>query len=538
MTIESLIKTCIVTADQMQTIESGLFAAGMPVAALMEKVGQRLTERLICQYPLSEYLRVGVLVGPGHNGGDGFVVARELFYQGYQVQILQPLKQLKDLTQAHGNYAKHLDLLFCDSVTTFLDCDLIVDALFGFGLTQQISGELAQIVQHINASSVPVVSIDLPSGLHTNTGMVLGTAIAAQRTYCLGLWKRGLFCEPALPYIGQAELIEIGIRDSDVLEGMGEVETPQLILPSLARSCLPLKRPILVHKYTMGSLLLVCGSKRFPGAALLSALGASAMGVGMVYVAVPESLQLWIVAQMPHAVVIPCPETPSGAIAQLPDDLDWKHFDAIALGPGLTLDAAPVLERIWTIEVPLILDADALNVLSHLAVQQKLLQRPAPTVLTPHEGEFKRLFSERLSERLSESLQDGGDRISTLRQFATECNAILVLKGARTIIASAQGEVWINPDSTPALARGGSGDVLTGIMAGLLTQAHLIPQPLAKIVATACWLHAQAGCWAEQTNTQMGVDPMTLIQNLTPVLKAIHGPQLSHRVQASVCTSP
>ena len=518
----------VFTAQQMQTIESVLFAAGMPIAALMEKVGQRLTERFVSHYPREQCNRVGICVGPGHNGGDGLVVARELYHLGYQVLIWQPFAKAKDLTQAHGQFAQHLGIPFHSSIDPLLGlggagqqgadqegvaCDVVIDALFGFGLIRAIAGDLANAIQQLNDSEIPVVSIDIPSGIHTDTGEVLGIAIAAQRTYCLGLWKQGLFCDPALPYVGQAERIEIGIRAADVSAGLGSVNNPQLISRSQVQACLPFNRPVDAHKYRVGSLLLVAGSRRFPGAAFLSAKAASEMGVGMLYVAVPEQLQAWVVAQIPHAVVIPCPETETGAIAQFPMDLDWSRFDAIAFGPGLTLDAAPLLTQVWPLDKPLVLDADGLNALAQKDGPAMLRQRCAPTVLTPHLGEFKRLFPG--------CQLDEGDRFTNLRQLAVDTHATIVLKGPKTAIASSLGEIWINPDSTPALARGGSGDVLTGVIAGLLAQRGLIQCSPALITASSVWLHAQAGCDASQARTPMGVDPMSLLQNLNSILQSL-----------------
>ncbi|MCM1983379.1 NAD(P)H-hydrate dehydratase [Lyngbya confervoides] len=497
----------VVTAAQMQAIEARIFSHGMPVAALMEKVAQRITQRIQQRYPLPQFPRAAILVGPGHNGGDALVVARELHHRGYQVQMHQPVSTLKPLTADHARYAQHLGLSFCQNSQDWLAADFIVDGLFGFGLTRPVSGALADLVAVINQSSVPVVSIDLPSGLHTDSGAVLGTAIAARHSYCLGLWKRAFFQTAALPYLGQAELIPFDIPALDQAAILSQSAPIQLITPSLVRQLLPWDRPPAAHKYQVGSLLLICGSQQYPGAALLCARSAQASGVGMLYVAVPQSLRLWVVSQIPEAVVIACPETDTGAIAALPSDIHWERIDAIALGPGL--GDSPIVPALLAVDKPLVLDADALNQLAQMPVEATLQARSSPTLLTPHGGEFKRLFP-REAER-------NGDLMNCVRDLASQLHVVLVLKGAKTFIAGPDGCLWINPESTPALARGGSGDVLTGLMGGLLAQ-H--PQPAAssgwitQLAATAVWWHAQAGCFAAQRYSQLSVSPSLLVDTL------------------------
>ncbi len=502
----------VVTAAQMRQIESRVFAAGMPVAALMEKVAGRITQRLQ-QLPIyRSRMRVGVLVGPGHNGGDALVVARELHFSGCPVQIWQPLARLKELTQAHATYCQSLGIPFSSAVSSLFDCDLLIDGLFGFGLEREIEGELAIALAQLNQQNIPVVSIDLPSGLHTDTGAVLGGAIRADHTFCLGLWKQGLLQDAALEWTGQTELIEFDLPLADIQAIAGE-GTVRRITPAVALAHLPLTRSPTAHKYTVGHALLVCGSQQYVGAALLAGLGARASGVGMLTIAVPASIKPWLSDRLPEALIVGCPETSSGAIASLPLDLDT--YDAIACGPGLTRDAVPMMQQVLASAQTLILDADGLNVLAQLGTTATLQSRTAPTVLTPHLGEFRRLFP-----ALSESLSC---RVTAVRNAASQTGAIVVLKGARTAIADAQ-TVWINPDSSPALARGGSGDVLTGLTGGLLAQAIAAQQPVTplEVVKSAVWWHAQAGIRAAATRTVLGVDPATLASALIPAIASPH----------------
>jgi NAD(P)H-hydrate epimerase len=478
----------------------------------MEKVGGLLVQWIQSHYPLTATQQIGILVGPGHNGGDALVVARELHLRGYRVKRYQPFGKLKELTLAHARYADSLGIPAFDQLEPLKDCDLVIDGLFGFGLTRSLEGAIVTAIEQLNRWRQPIVSIDLPSGLHTDTGAPLGTAIRASHTLCLGLWKQAFLQDVALEYTGVAELIDFGLPLADITAVLGESPAIQQITPQLALEALPLPRPAATHKYKQGHLLLICGSRQYMGAALLAGQAACASGVGMLSIAVPETLRQLLIAQLPDALVIGCPETSSGAIAALPDSVKLSAYQCIACGPGLTTDATPIVKAVLDCDCPLLLDADGLNILSQLGVAV-LQQRQAPTVLTPHLGEFKRLFPE-----LADS-PEAGNHIK-LAQSGAQHGAIVLLKGARTAIANPQGQVWINPESTPALARGGSGDVLTGLTAGLLAQGNLRGTAIEAIVCSAAWWHAQAGILATQQRTELGVDASTLIHYLIPALAA------------------
>lgn len=505
-----VIEQVVVTTQQMREIEGRIFAAGMPVAALMEKVGGLIEERVRSLYPRSRMQRVGILVGPGHNGGDALVVARELHFQGYEVLLYRPISKLKELTAQHAQYADSLGIPSFDSIAALSDCDLLIDGLFGFGITRSLTDPVASAINQINQWSQPILSIDLPSGIHTDTGEVLGTAIRATQTFCLGLWKQGLLQDRALDYVGTVELIDFDISLADITA----VLAPQVrrMTKTKAIATLPLPRPPVTHKYKEGHLLLICGSRRYAGGAILSGLGARASGVGMLSIAVPESIKLMLNAQLPEALVVGCPEE-DGAIAHLnlPEKTDLSSFAAIACGPGLTQTATPIIQAVLQSDRPLLLDADGLNILAKLGTIPTIRQRQAPTILTPHVGEFKRLFPD-----AADPMQD---RVSAARSAAQMSGAIVLLKGARTAIAHPDGSVWLNPESTPALARGGSGDVLTGLAGGLIAQARSQHVSLEEIVATAAWWHSQAGILAAQERTELGVDAFTLSQYLLPVLR-------------------
>lgn len=226
----------------MRRIEGAIFASGMPVAALMEKAALLTAQQLKKSYSLANFPKIGVIVGPGHNGGDALVIARELHLAGYQVSLFCPIAKLKDLTAQQANYVKHLGLIFQKTLESLEDCQLIIDGLFGFGLERTLSGDIAELVDKINSWQKPIISIDIASGIHTDTGEVLGTAIKATHTFCLGLWKRAFLQDLALPYLGKVELIDIGISPLD-LETILQDSPPILrVNPDLIRPYLPLPR--------------------------------------------------------------------------------------------------------------------------------------------------------------------------------------------------------------------------------------------------------------------------------------------------------
>lgn len=511
------ISSIVVTADQMQRIEANIFERGMPVPALMEKVAGRIADWIMARFPCAEHPLVGVLVGPGHNGGDALVVARELWFQGYRLVICCPLERQKELTANHLQFIRSLGIPVSSDFEALEDCAVLIDGLFGFGLGRPLEGYLAAMVDQINCWPQPVISIDLPSGLHTDTGEVLGTAITATHTLCLGLWKRAFCQSGALSYVGEPHLIDFDIPNSVIYSVLAEPPQVQKITLATVRQRLPLPRMPDTHKYRVGHLLVVAGSRQFAGAAILAGLGARASGVGMLTMAVPESLRLAVVGQLPEALVWGCPEDDTGSIAELPTDLDLEKYDAIACGPGLTRQAQALLRSILDSPKPLVLDADGLNLLADLSPLDILPKRTAPTLLTPHPGEFKRLFPE---------LDAGSDAGDAALTAAHHSRAVIVLKGACTAVAHPNGRLWFMNDSTPALARGGSGDILTGLIGGLLTQqvATVTESSLDGALEAAIagtWWHAKAAQLAAIDCTQLGVDPKTLATYLNPALAEV-----------------
>ena len=503
----------VVTAQQMQQIETRLFEAGLPVPALMEKVAGQITQWLVNHYPRDRAPVAGIIVGPGHNGGDALVVARELHHQGYDVRPWCPFPQLKPLTAQHKAYLDYLGLPWARHSDELMECDFIVDGGFGIGLTTPLSGELATGIAALNAADRPIVSIDLPSGLDTDSGAALGTAVQATHTLCLGLWKLGLLQDAAQPWIGQSHLIPFDIPQAAIAAVLTSSPSHRRLTAADAIARLPLPRSPIAHKYIAGHTLLIAGSRQYGGAALLAGRGAISSGVGMLTLVVPESLRATALSQLPEALVLGAQETATGAIAALPETVQWDQYDVVACGPGLTLEAATVMEAVWACDRPVLFDADGLNHLSQHDPQRMIGQRPAATLLTPHPGEFRRLFPDLWRQATTPS--------AAARQ-AAQAGCTLILKGAISIVAHHDEPVWFNPASTPALARGGSGDVLTGLAAGLaaqLMQRQLSgPDALLASAIAAVWWHAQTGIALTAERSVLGCAASQLASHLPTVL--------------------
>ncbi|PKL76385.1 MAG: bifunctional ADP-dependent NAD(P)H-hydrate dehydratase/NAD(P)H-hydrate epimerase, partial [Candidatus Melainabacteria bacterium HGW-Melainabacteria-1] len=354
---------------------------------------------------------------------------------------------------------------------------VIVDALFGVGLSREISGPWAEAIETANAHPAFKVAVDIPSGIHSDTGAILGLALKADLTVTYAYPKWGHLLDPALDHIGRLEIVDIGIPPhyaSDLPE--------RLITPALVRGWLPGPRPRAVHKGGMGRLGIVAGAMGMSGAARMAAEAALQTGPGLVFLFVPASIQDQLAVALPEVQVVPLPEV-AGQLGPAALEILCRRLadmDALLIGPGLGRNPsvsellAALLPRL---ELPLVLDADALY---HLAEQPRPFRHPV--ILTPHPGELARLLHCRGAEIQA-------DRVPAAREAAAALNAVTLLKGARSLVATPDGEIYFNPSGNPGMARGGMGDVLAGLVAGLLAQG-LAPAPAAGL---ACYWHGHAG---------------------------------------------
>ena len=467
----------LVNAAQMQALEEGLFRSGLPQAALMEKVGLAMADRLLARPAL---LRPGVVVvvGPGHNGGDGLVVARTLHAAGVSVAIWCPLPLRKELTQAHLRHALWLGLPQLQERPDPSAEELWVDALFGLGQRRPLPEALAALFEARDvAQPGRLVSLDVPSGLCSDTGRPLaGRAARAVLTLCVGLLKQGLLLDPALPYIGQLERIDLGLAEHQLRDLPRE--QPLCVgpddLPSLPRPTLP----VTSTKYERGRTLIVAGSDRYRGAAALALRGALASGCGSLQAVVPQVIEQSLWQQMPEVVCIEGSEA-----------LALQRLDSVLFGPGLGRNRA-IWDQ-WSAPLQrfaglLVIDADGLNLLAASPDSRAwLLSREGPTWLTPHQAEFRRLFGE------------GGvaDALTDAHTAARSCGCTVLLKGAHTVVADSQTGLRLLHRTCSYAARTGFGDLLAGFATGWGAMARAAGEAAnGEMLAAAALLHAVSAC--------------------------------------------
>jgi NAD(P)H-hydrate epimerase len=437
---------------------------GIPGELLMECAG-----RLVAALAEAERApggRVLVLCGPGNNGGDGLVAARHLHLRGVPVAVALAA----DSARLRGDAARNLERAERAGVPLLgarwraEPGDLLVDALFGTGLARALEGEAAAAVRRLLAArpGCRVLAVDLPSGLHADTGQPLGPCVQADLTVTLSLPKLGLALEPGRSLAGRVIVGRIGIAD----EAPGAVLGASLLTARGAGALLP-ARPPDGHKGSFGHVLVAAGSPGKTGAAALAAEGAARGGAGLVTIACPASANPILEVKCTEAMTAPLPDTAEGefaAEAAAPLLALARERDALVLGPGLGRGPAPrelVRRAVPRAALPLVLDADGL--MAFAGEPEALRARRAPSVLTPHPGEAGALLGEDPREL-------NRDRAAAARRLAERSGAVVALKGAATVIAEPGGRVRVNPTGGPVLATGGTGDVLAGLVGALLAQ--------------------------------------------------------------------
>jgi NAD(P)H-hydrate epimerase len=490
----------------------------VPGATLMQNAGLAVVEA-IEQHLSGLAGRFVVLCGKGNNGGDGFVAARLLRERGADVTCLclGPVSELSgdartmhDRFRSEGGTPRSLGGL-TDLSELFRTNPVVVDAIFGTGLKHAPKGLAAEVISQVNASGCRVVAVDIPSGVDSDTGAAPGVAVRAELTVTVGLAKQGLLLYPGRSLAGKVVVAPIGFP-LELLAG----GTTFVLDDSDIRTRLP-ARPADGHKGTFGTALVVAGSRGYSGAACLTTAAAVRSGCGLVLAAAPRGICSVVESCVPEAVKHPMPETPAGALGQEAlaalTELACQAR-AVAIGPGIgTRDATRGLlsDLLPLVACPVVLDADALNL---IAQDEGLLGRlRCPAVLTPHPGEFARLTR-------STAGQVNADRIGLCRAFAREHGVVLVLKGASTVIAGPDGLVLVNPTGNSGLASGGTGDVLTGLLAGLLAQGA---GPL-DAAACAVFLHGRAADLAAPTLTEYCLAASDLLDYLPAAYRSVLRP--------------
>lgn len=485
------------TAEAARRAEERATGSGdLALAELMRRAGSAVAREVQLVAP---YGAVAIVTGKGNNGGDGWVAARELHLHDRQVHVFTPVAP-DGLDGIAGDAAR---LAVAASVPftvlgdepmeagTLRDYATIVDALFGIGLALPVRQPYVTWLEAINAAEAVVVSVDMPSGVETDTGHVDDHAVEADVTVTFSAPKVGLLQYPGAGYAGRLAIADIGIP----WEHIGDSGDPEVWEPGDYRAIVP-RLPADIHKNERGRVLIVAGSGAYPGAAALAVMGAQRMGAGYVTVAVPESIAPILQTKLTSAVVLAMSENPSRTLASKVTEeiIDIaRDYDAVVTGPGMTLAHGAVLVTrtlVSGLSAPLVLDADGLNAM--VDAVDLIAGRQAPTVITPHPGELARLLDVTTAEVQSDRLSYGA-RLTAPRLAC-------VLKGARTIVSGRARQV-LTLSGGPALATAGTGDVLAGMVGALLAQGL---EPL-EAGALAAYVHGRAGDHAAAALSEMCV---------------------------------
>ncbi|MGV8073715.1 MAG: NAD(P)H-hydrate dehydratase [Syntrophobacteraceae bacterium] len=465
----------LVTSTEMANLDrSAINEIGIPGIVLMENAARGAASFFMDVLPDLLKRRITVVAGSGNNGGDGFAMARIYRGNGASVRVvcLRPPERLQGDALTNFRILKKVDVpvMVWDEAQDFdtqwawiRESDVIIDAVLGTGLSSEVQGLYRTIVDSLNTLNVPILAVDVPSGLDATSGKPLGTAVRADATATFGFIKIGQVIDPGVDYVGRLGLVDIGIPPA-VEESSG---IKRWWLDENFASAWLKPRPLSVHKGTAGHVTVLSGSKGKTGAATLICLGAARVGAGLVTLFIPTSLNTIVEAKLTEAMTYPIAETndqtPSNAA--LPEILSFlEGKQALAMGPGISLNPETrslVRSLLVQAPCPMVLDADALTAISD---EPDLLKRTSsPIVLTPHPGEMARLIHGSTQE-----VQE--NRIDIALAFSQMHGVTLVLKGNRTIVAAPDGRLAINSSGNPAMASGGMGDTLTGMIAGFLGQ--------------------------------------------------------------------
>ena len=485
----------VVTAEEMRGIDRRTIEEfGIPGSVLMERAGVAAASRI---RGLFEKRKTIVLCGGGNNGGDGIVVARELHNSGWnaKVLLLVPEDRLSPECLHQFGIAKEMgvSLQFRTKLTPAdMHSAMVVDAVFGTGLARDVDGETASLISFLNASAAPVVSIDIPSGISSDTGQVLGTAVRADYTVTFGLPKRGHLLHPGAEYAGKLFIEDIGFPESLLTSPDLPVEAPE---KKWIASLVP-ERPTYSHKGDYGHVLVIAGSRGKTGAALMASRACLRTGAGLVTIGIPESLMDVYQSRVTEEMTLPLPDTGEGTLSAAAADtilaFTAERADVLCIGPGIGVSDETrrlIASIVGSSRAPVVIDADGLNSLALSGTKaggagEILKKAAAPLILTPHPGEMARLLKNSRSRDQIEK-----DRLGTALSFSEETGVCLVLKGVPTIIADPDGKAYLNPTGNPGMATAGSGDVLTGMISALLAQ-HLSPDRAAIL---GVYLHGLAG---------------------------------------------
>jgi NAD(P)H-hydrate epimerase len=511
----------VVTAEEMREMDRRTIQKyDVPSLTLMERAGAGITQALLERFGRLAKKGVLIVAGKGNNGGDGLVVARLLKKKRIPCEVALLARQdelspdaahnLRAFLKLKGKVteinANGLDLL----AQRLSKNALVADAILGTGIKSEVRGLFAEVITMLNASGLPIVAADIPSGLDTDKGTPLGVSIQAEMTVALAYPKLGEVIYPGVKYVGDLVVADIGIAPEAVAEVAPRTE---LLDRETIRWLVPRREPD-THKGIYGHALIVAGSRGKTGAAILASRAAMRTGAGLVTLAAPRSLNNILAGALVEAMTELLPENPSEEMEILSDG-DWRRLlerkNALLLGPGIGVNAATQNALRWLLRhlaMPWVIDADALNSLT-LEIDRLRHAKTAP-ILTPHPGEMARLTGKSTAEV-------NADRIGLARGFATENRCYVVLKGARTVMATPAGWVFINPTGNPGMASGGMGDVLAGILTALLGQG-LSAEDAMKL---GVYVHGFVGDSVAEARGEIGLIASDIIESLPSGLRAL-----------------
>ncbi len=559
----------VATAAQTRRLEELAVAAGATWPGLMEAAGTGMARIAAEMLPGVRQARVLILVGPGNNGGDGLVIGRVLHDAGARVALYIWSRRAADDdwprrdTEARGlpEIDAAADRGFAELRKLLGQADLVVDALLGTGLQRPLDPALCQVVAAVNQAARPVLAVDVPTGVHSDTGALMGCAVQATRTAAAGLLKPGLLIGPGAMHAGKTDVVPIGLAETLESEHMAETLTPGELRALLTA------RPADSHKGTFGKVLIAGGSGRYPGAVYLAARGAQRSGAGLVTVATGRSIYGPLAASIHEATFLPLPEDEWGvlggpAATELLEEL--QGYAALVVGPGLGREDATktFLQRLVKLEPAkaaagvgflravatasererkpsggvgfvrtpaaaqpqaepeakpveegsptLVIDADGLNLLASVEGWSDHFA-PNSVILTPHPAEMARLLG------LESPAEVNDDRLGAAQRAAAQWKQVVVLKGAGTIVAEPEGRTTIGPAGNPALATAGTGDVLAGLIGGLVAQG-LAPFDAARL---GVYLHASAGQLVREEMGEAGAVAGDLLDRLPRAITAL-----------------
>ena len=516
----------LVTAAEMRALDrAAIDERNIPAIRLMENAGKAVVDEMERQFGSLRKKRVTVVAGKGQNGGDGFVAARLLKQRMaiLHMTVLGSPTALKDaaavsfkrFTAKGGRcHAITRESDVRDILVPFVEkADYIVDAIFGTGLNAPIEGPAATAIAAMNESGRPIIAVDLPSGLNSDTGKVMGTAVKAALTVTLARPKRGLYLGLGPDYAGVIRVADIGIPD----DAVAAAKIPLALLDRSYVQPFLRARPRAAHKGTFGHAGIIAGSVGKTGAAAMAATAALRTGAGLVTVATPASINDVLEGKLLEAMTFPVSETAARTLSlQAHEHLLTFAMDktAVAIGPGIGRHPETVKlvhQLVATLERPFVLDADALNAVAER--RDVLHSAKAAIIVTPHPGEMARLMGLTTANVQKE-------RLVVACRLAQEENVYVVLKGAGTIVAAPDGRMAINSTGNPGLATAGTGDVLTGMIAGLLAQG-LSPWEAACL---ATYLHGLAGDLATCRVGQVGLIAGDVMRSIPEAIAQIVGP--------------